>query len=94
MTPAQALSHLQKEFGAAYLLLGAEAYQRGRVKEAIVAAVLGTEGREYGLTQYSLAETPLAAVLDDARSLSLFAPERVIVVRDAKIGRASCRERV
>ena len=67
----------------AYLFLGAEAYERRRAREALLAAVLGTE-RENGFTRYDLAETPLAEVVDDARALSLFATQRVIVAISAE----------
>jgi len=85
MTPAQLMARLKKgEIRPAYLFLGPEAYERRRLKEALIAAVLGDSGRENGLTRYDLGETSLAEVLDDARSLSLFAAERVIYVANAE----------
>ena len=86
MSPAQMLARLKKgEIPAACLLLGPEAYQRRRLREELLARVLGTgEGRERGLAQYDLGETELAAVIDDARALSLFATERVIWVANAE----------
>ena len=61
------------------LFLGQEGYNRRRCREALVAAVQGVEAE-----QYDLAETPLAAVIDDARAMSLFASERLIFVIGAE----------
>ena len=84
MTPAQFLARVKRnEIAPAYLFLGSEAYDRLRVREALVAAVLGDD-REAGLTRHDLAETALAEVIDDARALSLFASRRVIVVANAE----------
>ena len=71
MTPVQFLSRMKRnEMAAAYLFLGAEAYERRRCRQALLDAVLA-EDRENGLAQYDLNETSLAEVVDDARSLSL-----------------------
>jgi DNA polymerase III subunit delta len=84
MTAAQAMVRLKRgEIPPAYLLLGPEAYDRRRLKEGMIAALLG-DARESGLTQYDLAETGLAEIIDDARSLSLFAPNRLIWVTNAE----------
>jgi DNA polymerase III subunit delta len=61
------------------LFLGQEGYNRKRCREALVAAAQGVEAE-----QYDLAETPLAAVIDDARAMSLFASERLIFVIGAE----------
>jgi DNA polymerase III subunit delta len=85
MTPAQLTTRLKKgELAPAYLLMGPEAYQRRRLKELLVHAVLGDDGAENGLTQHDLSEVSLAEVLDDARSLSLFASNRLIYVTNAE----------
>ncbi|MFB3829170.1 MAG: DNA polymerase III subunit delta [Bryobacteraceae bacterium] len=79
MTAAQFLARVKRgEFAPAYLFLGNEAYQRRRCRDALVQAVAG-EDHENGLAQYDLAETPLAAIVDDARALSLFASRRVVI---------------
>jgi len=81
MTPDQFLASLDKN-GAApvYLFLGPEPYQRERCRRALLDAVLGTEpeDRESGLTRVDLSEVPLAAALDDARALSLFASMKTV----------------
>jgi DNA polymerase III subunit delta len=87
MTPEQFLSSLQKNGPApAYLFLGPEPYQRDRCRRALLASVLGDspEARENGFTRLDLSEVPLAAAFDDARSLSLFAPRRVIWLAGAE----------
>jgi len=87
MTPDQFLLSLQKGVPAsAYLFLGPEPYQRERCRQALLEAVLGSapEDRESGLTRVDLSEVPLAAALDDARALSLFASRRVIWIGSAE----------
>lgn len=80
MTPAQLLARLKKrELPPALLLLGPEAYQRRRIKEALTAGFA-----EGAVAQLDLSEVPLAAILDDARALSLFASDRLIWVVNAE----------
>ena len=77
MTPAQLLTRMERgEIAPAYLFLGPEAYQRRRARRALLKA--------HAVTQYDLAETSLAEVIDDARALSLFASERVIFAGNAE----------
>jgi len=80
VTPAQLLARIKKQ-GAppAILLLGPEAYERRRLREAIAATV-----PPEALTDHDLADLSLAEVLDDARALSLFASERLIWVANAE----------
>ncbi len=99
MTPDQFLLSLQKGAPApVYLFLGPEPYQRERCRQALVEAVLGSapEDRESGFTRVDLSEVPLAAALDDARALSLFASRRVIWIGSAEAilprGRAAAAE--
>jgi DNA polymerase-3 subunit delta len=85
MTPDQFLDRLKKSGPApAYLFLGPEAYQRERCRKALLAAALPPEALDDGLTRHDLDEIPLASVLDDARSMSLFASKRVIWVASAE----------
>jgi len=62
------------------LLLGTEAYDRRRIKDAMLAAFRGD-----AVAQHDLMELSLAEVLDDARALSLFASERLIWVVNAEL---------
>lgn len=79
MTPEQFLARLTKAGpDPTYLFVGPEAFERERCKRALVEAVLPIEEREGGFTRHDLDQTPLAAAVDDARALSLFAPRRVI----------------
>jgi len=87
MTPDQFIASLQKNGPApVYLFLGPEPHQRERCRAALLEAVLGNdpEARENGFSRVDLDEVPLAAALDDARSLSLFAPRRVIWMGSAE----------
>ncbi len=85
MTPAQFLARIERgEIAPAYLFVGPESYQRQRARRALLQAVLGAAGGENAVTQYDLGETPLAEAIDDARALSLFASERVILAGNAE----------
>ncbi|HWE53131.1 MAG TPA: DNA polymerase III subunit delta [Bryobacteraceae bacterium] len=79
MTPAQFLARVKrKEIPPVCLFLGQEGYNRRLCREAVIAA-LGLEAE-----QYDASETPLAAIVDDARALSLFASERLLFVIGAE----------
>ena len=80
MTPAQFLARVKrKEIPPVCLFLGQESYNRKRCREALVAAAQGIEAE-----QYDASETTLAAIVDDARAMSLFATERLIFVIGAE----------
>ncbi|HEX4275876.1 MAG TPA: DNA polymerase III subunit delta [Bryobacteraceae bacterium] len=80
MTPAQFLGRIKRnEIPPVCLFLGQEGYNRRRCREALVAAASGVESE-----QHDLSTTSLAAVIDDARSMSLFASERLIFVIGAE----------
>jgi len=86
LNPDQFLSKIAKQpLAPVYLFLGQEGYQRRLCKEALLERALPGEARAGGLTQIDLENTTLAAVLDDARSLSLFASDRVIWVASAEL---------
>lgn len=79
MTPPQFLSKVKKkEFPSVCLFLGSESYNRRRCKDALLLE--SKLEPEY----IDAAETPLAAIIDDARALSLFASERLIYVTNAE----------
>lgn len=85
MTPDQFLTQIRKQEPApVYLFIGPEPYRRQICRRALIDRVLPAEEREEGLIRHDLEETALNAVLDDARSLSLFAPRRVIWVASAE----------
>ena len=85
MTPDQFLDRVRKSPPTpAYLFLGPEGFQRARCRKALIERVLTADDRENGLTDLDLEQTSFAAVLDDARSLSLFAPNRLVWVRGAE----------
>jgi DNA polymerase-3 subunit delta len=80
MTASQLLARIKKS-GAppVLLLLGPEAHQRRQVKQALTATV-----GESAVTQHDLSQEALVEVLDDARSLSLFAAERLLWISNAE----------
>jgi DNA polymerase-3 subunit delta len=79
VTPEQFLARLAKNGPeAAYFFAGPEAFERTRCRRALTDAVLPPDDRENGFTRHDLDRTPLAAALDDARALSLFASHRLI----------------
>lgn len=97
MSPEQFLQRMHKSSPAAvYLFLGSELYQLGVCRQALLEKMLAPEDRENGWTQHDLETSTLAAVIDDARSLSLFAPRRVVWVSGAEAvlprGRASASQ--
>lgn len=86
MSPEQFIARIAKQPPApAYLFLGQEGYQRKLCREALLARVLPGEARQDGFTQVDLDELSLNEVLDDARSLSLFARERLIWISSAEL---------
>jgi DNA polymerase-3 subunit delta len=91
MTPAQFHARLKKGAPPAVLLLGPEAYERRRIKQAMLASAPAES-----IAQHDLSEITLAEVIDDARALSLFASERLIWVTNAELalprGKAAAEE--
>lgn len=85
MTPEQFLAHVQRgPLAPAYLFLGPEDFQRDACRRALAAKVLPEDEREAGITRHDLDESELAAVMDDACSLSLFAPRRLLWIGRAE----------
>lgn len=85
MSPEQFLQRVQKQPpGPAYLFVGPDPYQRNLCRKALIQRILQPDEIENGLTRLDLDEVSLSAVLDDARSLSLFAPNRVVWVTGAE----------
>jgi DNA polymerase III subunit delta len=86
MTPEQFLSSLRgKHPEPVYLFLGPEAYTRERCRRALLETVLpSAEARENGFTRHDLDEVTVAEVIDDARAMSLFAADRVILAGSAE----------
>ncbi len=85
MTPDQFLSQIERQEPApAYLFLGPEPYRRMLCRRALAAGFLSGEDPEQALASFDLQETSLSAVLDDASSLSLFAPKRLVWASNAE----------
>lgn len=86
LSPEQLQQKLAKDKPApVYLFIGPEAYGRALCRKALIAHTLPSGDIEGGFTRVDLDETSLAGVLDDARSLSLFASERLIWVSSAEL---------
>ena len=86
MSPEQFLAKIVKlPPSPVYLFLGQEGYQRRLCKEALLDRALPGAARTDALTQTDLEEVTIAQVIDDARSLSLFARDRVIWVASAEL---------
>jgi DNA polymerase-3 subunit delta len=80
MTPAQFIARVKRnQVPPVCLFLGQESYNRRRCREALVS------GLKIEPELYDASETPIAAIVDDARSLSLFASERLIFVIAAEV---------
>jgi len=85
MTPDQFVDRLKKQGPApAYLFLGSEPFERQRCRRALLETALPPEDRETGFAHHDLDQETLAAALDDARSLSLFAARRVVWIGSAE----------
>lgn len=85
MDPAQFLIQLKKAGPApGYLFLGNELFSRDGCRRALLDAVLPPPDREAGLVEYDLSEASLDAVVQEARTLSLFATRRLIVAYNAE----------
>jgi DNA polymerase-3 subunit delta len=79
MTPAQFLGRIKrKEIPPVILFLGQESYNRRRCREALIAA------SPVPAETFDAGQTELAALIDDARAMSLFASERLMLVSNAE----------
>ncbi len=86
MKPKALLAQLQKGRPAAgYLFLGNELYFRDLCRQALIQAALGkAAASEEALIEFDLKEQPLEKLLDEARTFSLFASERLIAGSNAE----------
>jgi len=79
------LAHIARQPAApVYLFLGPEMYGRDQCRRTLVEKFLGGDASEDAFTRHTLDELTMAEVLDDARALSLFNPQRVIWVTRAE----------
>ncbi|MBV9759021.1 MAG: DNA polymerase III subunit delta [Acidobacteriaceae bacterium] len=86
LTPEQFIARIAKQPPApAYLFLGQEAYQRRLCKNALLDRISPGDLRIDGFTHTDLENATVSEVFDDARSLSLFATDRVIWVSSAEL---------
>jgi DNA polymerase-3 subunit delta len=86
MLPDQFFGSLKRQgLKPVYLFVGPEGYRRRQCREALLEAVLPPEERESGYVRHDLDELTLSEVLDDARSMSLFACKRLLWVGSAEL---------
>jgi DNA polymerase-3 subunit delta len=85
MTPDHFLRSLERtDPKPVYLFLGPEVYRRRLCREAVIGKLLPPEERGDGLTRHEMDSVSLSEVIDDARSMSLFAGNRVIWAASAE----------
>jgi DNA polymerase-3 subunit delta len=84
LTPDDFVRSLDQRIAPGYLFLGPEASSRDRCRTALMDKVLTPEDRAEGFIRHDLDDVELNTVLDDARSFSLFAANRVIWVTSAE----------
>jgi len=85
LSPEQFLQKVGKSPPApVFLFIGPELYDLARCRRALIERALKPEERETGFERHDLSETTLATILDEARSLSLFASDRVIWISSAE----------
>ena len=65
----------------AILLLGRETYLRDLCRARIIEAIVPEEAREWGVSRFDATDDSLAAILDQAQTSSLLAPQQVVFVR-------------
>ncbi|MCU1291225.1 MAG: polymerase subunit delta [Bryobacterales bacterium] len=86
INPDQFLARVAKQpLAPVYLFLGPEGYYRRLCKNALLDRALPPESRADSFTQVDLEETSVANIIDDAKSLSLFASDRVIWITSAEL---------
>jgi DNA polymerase-3 subunit delta len=85
MTPDDFIRSLNGRGPApAYLFIGPETWDRERCRQSLLSTALPSGDLEEGYVRHDLEQTELAAVLDDAQSMSLFASRRVLWITSAE----------
>lgn len=85
MSPEQLLGRLAKGKPIpGILLLGNESYLRDLCRRKISDTYVAEGVRDWGITQYSADGDSIAAILGQAQTLPMLAPQQVIFVRDVE----------
>jgi len=85
VAPVQFLNQLKARGPAAgCLFFGSELFSRDGCRRELIRSVFRGEQREDELVEYDLNEVSLAEVVQEARTLSLFSPSRLIVAYNAE----------
>lgn len=83
LTPEEFLAALaQNKITTNLLLLGEEAYFHDQLLVALKKKILGEQGAEFSTFTFDLTKIKLEEALDVASTHSLFAPEKIVVLRD------------
>ncbi|MEB2321440.1 MAG: DNA polymerase III subunit delta [Sorangiineae bacterium] len=82
MTPDEALTEARaRELRPVYLVIGEEQYLASMVLGALREAALTSGGRGTSEDRFTAGDDPVEAVVDAARTLPMFARQRLVVVR-------------
>lgn len=93
MTPAEFERLLRRrELPQALLLAGEDSYLRDRLYQRLLAALLDPEQRDFNLHTISMAEDDVSQLGDAIGSLPVFAPCRVVVLREVDQAPAARQE--
>lgn len=85
MTPAELVRAIDdRNFPTLLLLYGEEAFSQERTLSRLLAAAVPDEARDFNFLQLHGKETRAAAVIDAARTLPVFAPLRMVLIKDAQ----------
>jgi DNA polymerase III subunit delta len=83
LTPERAIEEAQTgHLRPVYLIAGEERYFRQQVLQAMRAAVVGPGGASLNEDQFVAGEVDARVVLAAARTLPMFGPRRLVIVRD------------
>ena len=83
LTPEQAIAEAQAgRLRPVYLIAGEERYFRQQVLRAMRDAVLGPGGASLNEDQFVAGEVEARTVVAAARTLPMFGPRRLVVLRD------------
>ncbi len=69
-----------------YLFLGAEPFYRNRCRTALRNATVGRDPDETAVSEVDLSEQSLEEFVSEARTCSLFAADRLVIVKNAEDG--------
>ncbi|HZG57371.1 DNA polymerase III subunit delta [Paenibacillus sp.] len=66
-----------------YILHGAEGYVMGEWLDLLVASCLDPDTKDFALSKYDLADTPLETAIEDAETLPFLSPRKLVIASGA-----------